>query len=100
MNTPFKRIGLFIRKEDAALETAVIQVCEFLKSRSLKVFCNEPLSFLPSLEVISIAEFPSKCDLTIAIGGDGTMLSASRALAGFELPVVGINIGRLGFWPM
>lgn len=97
MNTPFKRIGLFIRKEDAALETAVKQVCEFLKSRSLKVCCNEPLSFLPSLEVISIAEFPSKCDLTIAIGGDGTMLSASRALAGFELPVVGINIGRLGF---
>ncbi|ODN67187.1 MULTISPECIES: NAD(+) kinase [Methylophaga] len=97
MNNTFKRIGLFIRKDDPVLETAVIQINEFLLSRELKVFCNEPMSFLPNLEVISIAEFPSECDLTIAIGGDGTMLSASRALAGFDLPVVGVNVGRLGF---
>ncbi len=97
MNNTFKRIGLFIRKDDPVLESTVIQVNEFLQSRNLQVYCNEPLSFLPGLEVISIAEFPSKCDLTIAIGGDGTMLSASRALSGFELPIVGINVGRLGF---
>ncbi|WP_292414183.1 MULTISPECIES: NAD(+) kinase [unclassified Methylophaga] len=97
MNNTFKRIGLFIRKDDPVLESAVIQVSEFLHSRALKVLSNEPMSFLPGLEVISIADFPSKCDLTIAIGGDGTMLSASRALAGFDLPIVGINVGRLGF---
>lgn len=97
MNNTFKRIGLFIRKDDPVLESAVVQINEFLLSRELKVFCNEPMSFLPALQVISIAEFPSECDLTIAIGGDGTMLSASRALAGFALPVVGVNVGRLGF---
>ncbi|AFI85359.1 NAD kinase [Methylophaga nitratireducenticrescens] len=93
----FKRIGLFIRKDDPVLETALIQVSEFLNSRNLQIFSNEPMSFLPGLEVISIADFPLKCDLTIAIGGDGTMLSASRALAGTELPIVGVNVGRLGF---
>lgn len=97
MNTPFKRIGLFIRKDDPVLESAVIQVSEFLQSRALQVFCNEPMSFLPAVEVISIGDFPTTCDLTIAIGGDGTMLSASRALAGSALPVVGVNVGRLGF---
>jgi len=97
MNTPFKRIGLFIRKDDPVMENAVIQVSEFLLSKSLTVVVNEPLSFLSDLDVISINEFPEYCDLTIAIGGDGTLLSASRALSGTDLPIVGINVGRLGF---
>ncbi len=97
MNNPFKRIGLFIRKDDPVVETAVIQVNKFLQTRGLQIFSNEPMRFLPDLEVISIAEFPASCDLTVAIGGDGTMLSAARALAGFDIPVVGINVGRLGF---
>ncbi|NOQ82321.1 MAG: NAD(+) kinase [Methylophaga sp.] len=97
MNTLFKRIGLFIRKDDPIMENAVVQVTEFLLSQSLTIFVNEPLSFLPDLDVISINDFPQHCDLTIAIGGDGTLLSVSRALSDSGLPIVGINIGRLGF---
>lgn len=97
MNSSFKRIGLFIRKDDPVMENAVIKVSEFLQSKSLDIFTNEPLGFLPNLELISISDFPKRCDLTIAIGGDGTLLSASRALAGTDLPIVGVNIGRLGF---
>ncbi|MDF1589205.1 MAG: NAD(+) kinase [Gammaproteobacteria bacterium] len=97
MNSPFKRIGLYIRKDDPVMENAVLEITQFLRSKSLTLFVNEPLAFLPELQVISISVFPSNCDLTIAIGGDGTLLSASRALAGSELPLVGINLGRLGF---
>jgi len=97
MHQPFTRIGLFIRKDDPILENAVVQVSQFLKSRSLSVVMNEPLRFLPELDVISISDFPTQCDLTMAIGGDGTLLSASRALAGSDIPLVGINVGRLGF---
>ena len=97
MSTPFSRIGLFIRKDDPVMESAVIEVSELLHARNLQVCCNEPLAFLPNIPVISIREFSTQCDLTIAIGGDGTMLSAARALAGSELPIVGINVGRLGF---
>jgi NAD+ kinase len=97
MNSPFARVGLYIRRDDPVLEHAVIQVIEFLQSKSLTIFVNEPLSFYPSIDVISINDFPQSCDLTIAIGGDGTILSVSRALAGTNLPIVGINIGRLGF---
>lgn len=97
MNTPFKRIGLFIRKDDPVMENAVIQVTEFLLSKSLTVVVNEPLIFLTHVDVVSINDFSQSCDLTIAIGGDGTLLSASRALSGGNLPIVGINVGRLGF---
>jgi len=97
MNSPFLRVGLYIRRDDPVIEHAVIKVVEFLKSKSLTMFINEPLSFLTDLDVISINDFPEHCDLSIAIGGDGTILSVSRALAGTTLPIVGINVGRLGF---
>lgn len=97
MNLPFVRIGLYIRRDDPVIEHAVIKVIEFLQFKSLTIFINEPLSFLPELDVISINDFPQSCDLAIAIGGDGTILSVSRALAGTDLPIVGINVGRLGF---
>jgi len=97
MNHQFVRIGLYIRRDDPVIEHAVIKVIEFLQSKSLTIFINEPLSFLTDIDVISINDFPKQCDLAIAIGGDGTILSVSRALAGTVLPVVGINVGRLGF---
>jgi len=97
MNQPFLRIGLYIRRDEPVIEHAAIKVIEFLQSKSLTIFLNEPLSFFTELDVISINDFPQSCDLTIAIGGDGTILSVSRALAGTTLPIVGINVGRLGF---
>jgi NAD+ kinase len=97
MNSTFKYIGLYIRKDDPVMKNAVIQVTKFLQAKSLTVFVNEPLRFLPELEVVSIGDFPQKCDITIAIGGDGTLLFIARALAGSGLPLMGINVGRLGF---
>lgn len=97
MHQPFKRVGLFIRKDDPVLENAVVQVSQFLIKQSLTVVINEPLTFLPELDALPISDFPDHCDLIIAIGGDGTLLSASRAIAGSDLPLVGINVGRLGF---
>lgn len=97
MSSPFKRIGLFIRKDDPVMEHAVTRVSCFLHTRSLNIVTNEPLGFLPELDVVSINDFAKHCDLTIAIGGDGTLLSASRALSGLNLPLVGINVGHLGF---
>lgn len=97
MSFAFKRIGLIIRKDDPIMEEAVTQVSDFLRTLSLDIVINEPLDFLPELDVVSINDFPKHCDLTIAIGGDGTLLSASRALSGAGLPLVGVNVGRLGF---
>jgi NAD+ kinase len=96
-DSTFKRIGLFVRKDDTVMENAVVRVNQFLREQQLEVVCNEPLSFLPELDVLTVEAFPEQCDLTIAIGGDGTLLSAARAVSGSDMPVVGINVGRLGF---
>lgn len=97
MASAFNSIGLFIRKDDPVMEHAVVKIVEFLHSQSITVFINEPLRCVADIDVISISHFPDKCDLTIAVGGDGTILSASRSLAGSGLAIVGVNVGRLGF---
>src|SRR6266550_3630411 len=43
------------------------------------------------------AEFRDRAATVIAFGGDGTMLSTSRALAGSGVPLLGVNLGKLGF---
>lgn len=48
-------------------------------------------TFLP------VAEMPKVADLLIVFGGDGTYLAAARATAGSEIPIMGVNLGRLGF---
>ncbi len=98
MNLLFVRIGIYIRRHDPVIAHAVLKVIELLQLKlSYTIFISESTSLLPNIEVIPIIDFPRYCNLTIAIGGDGTILSASRALAGSDLPIVGINVGSLGF---
>ena len=48
-------------------------------------------------EQLSVDLFPAKVDVVLALGGDGTVLYAARALHGSDLPIMGINLGSLGF---
>jgi NAD+ kinase len=43
------------------------------------------------------AEFGRECDVAVVVGGDGTMLGIARELARYDIPLIGINQGRLGF---
>ena len=52
---------------------------------------------LSGLTVMSTAEIGACADLAIILGGDGTMLGVARQLAAFNVPMIGINQGRLGF---
>jgi len=55
---------------------------------------NTGMSDYPSL---SIKEIGKQCDVAVVLGGDGTMLAIARELAPFNMPLIGINQGRLGF---
>ncbi len=46
---------------------------------------------------ISEARLPQKCSVIIALGGDGTMLRAARVAGKYETPILGVNLGKLGF---
>ncbi len=96
-----KNIGIISNNEKQEAIEIAREVYDYLikKDRGIRVFLVEtdkmPEVFgLPS---VSEKEFSSKSDVIISIGGDGTFLRASKYSFLKEIPVMGINVGNLGF---
>jgi NAD+ kinase len=49
------------------------------------------------IKVLSVDEFEKFADVVLSFGGDGTILSAARSMIGSETPIMGFNVGKLGF---
>ena len=47
--------------------------------------------------IIPESDLPENCDMLIALGGDGTMLAAARIIGRHDIPILGVNLGKLGF---
>ncbi len=91
MTSQFKTIALFGRPRTEGLGAILESVERWLKRRGVNVLVQQ------TQDRRTIAALGRKADLGIIVGGDGTMLGIARTLAPLGLPVVGINLGRLGF---
>ncbi|ORU93409.1 MAG: NAD(+) kinase [Cycloclasticus sp. symbiont of Bathymodiolus heckerae] len=100
MNTQFKRIGL-ISKPDANDISAPLQALyKLLTNAGIKVYIEPETArhiSLSSEQITPLESLAEHCDLIMSIGGDGTLLSAARALVNTNVPLIGINLGTLGF---
>lgn len=96
----FKEVGLVARMGSPLVLESLRQVERFLRSLSVEVILEERAAGMlgeTDLKVLSLKEMGTHCDLVIAVGGDGNILGAARALSPFGVPLLGINRGRLGF---
>lgn len=97
----FKTIGLIGKKyANADLAETLNNLATFLKEKSYDVIVDDNTANTCNVRGIpsmSRQEMGERCDLVIAMGGDGTLLSAARSLAKYGVPMVGINLGTLGF---
>ncbi|NWG17200.1 MAG: NAD(+)/NADH kinase [Chloroflexi bacterium] len=87
----FKRIGVLGHPMRPATAPVAERIADYLESRGVDTWCcaqwDDP----------QIADNVRDSNMVIAIGGDGSMLRASRVCARFGVPVLGVNMGHLGF---
>lgn len=93
----FSTIGI-VAKRDAAIADTLTTLIAFLHGRGCEVITDAGCAaLLPEQLDACPPEALHGCDLIIVVGGDGTLLHAGRALAARDVPILGINQGRLGF---
>ena len=94
----FQRIGLIAKTDDPRLTDTVRTLTTFLHDLGREVIADTNAGLVVArIPVVPLAEFGDRCDLALIVGGDGTLLSAARHLVDQYVPLVGINLGRLGF---
>ncbi|MDQ7989296.1 MAG: NAD(+) kinase [Candidatus Dactylopiibacterium sp.] len=103
MDDEFRIVALIGKYYSTSPEVAaaVARLAAFLRGRGLEVWIDprtaEVIGPDATLRVATFDEIGEGVDLAIVLGGDGTMLTAARALGLHHLPLVGVNQGRLGF---
>ncbi|MGK0499236.1 MAG: NAD+ kinase, partial [Oceanicoccus sp.] len=95
----FNTIGIIGRETDAVGESLQV-LTDFLSSRGVAILLAENIATLlvdNPYDVAGHTALGERCDMIIVLGGDGSLLGAARMLARHNVPVLGINRGRLGF---
>ena len=100
METAFKTIALIGKYKSPQVAGPLLELARFLEGRGVQVMIDRlTASHIGDCPypVHVLEELGERCDLAIVIGGDGTMLNIARTLAPYEVALVGVNQGRLGF---
>ncbi|MGB0845925.1 MAG: NAD(+) kinase [Thiolinea sp.] len=93
----FSTIGIFSKQDELSVGKSLKLLYQFLQDQSLRVMASAHPAAILGLEACSDDEITSQSDLAIVVGGDGTLLQAGRLLTPHNIPIVGINLGRVGF---
>jgi NAD+ kinase len=100
MPAPFRHAAIVGKYQARGIRPLVEEIAHFLVSEGLEVtFERETANAtgVVGFDALDTDQLVGECDLAVVVGGDGTMLGIAREMARFNLPLVGINQGRLGF---
>lgn len=100
MQRPFNTIGIIGKPSDPSISETLTQICAYLVTQNYRVLVaknSAPFVRDVAIEACDVVEFGERCDVVIAVGGDGTFLAAARAIVAHDIPLIGVNLGRLGF---
>jgi NAD+ kinase len=91
-------VGIVAKPGIERAASIVPALIEWLRAKGLKVrYDHQTAIYLDHNDGLSRDEVPDDCQLVIVLGGDGTLLSAARAVAGRDIPLFAVNLGGLGF---
>ncbi len=96
----FKSVALIGKYKSPEIAEPLLKLARFLAKRGVEIKVDtltaEHIGH-NNHAVASLDEIGASCELAIVIGGDGTMLNIARTFAPYDVALVGVNLGRLGF---
>ena len=100
MSKGFRHAAIVGKYQARGIRPLLEEVAHFLLNQGLEVSFEKDTALatgVTSFDALTHSELGQRCDVAVVVGGDGTMLGIARELARWNLPLVGINQGRLGF---
>jgi len=99
-----KRIGIIAKRNSPEAAELVRQLAEWLQQREIQVYIEKEVETIrslsispPSLNCVDREEITGLAEMIVVLGGDGTLLSVARQVVGHDVPILGVNLGGLGF---
>jgi NAD+ kinase len=100
MASGFRHAVIVGKYQARGIRPVLEEIAHFLVGQGLEVSFDRETAYntgVSDFEALDTPEMGHRCDVAVVVGGDGTMLGIARQLARWNLPLVGINQGRLGF---
>lgn len=99
-----RRIGIISKRNKPEAVAVTRNLVEWLRPRGVEVYIEEEIEehfsghlLGPHLKIVDRKELPSRVEMIIVLGGDGTLLSVARQVWSDNIPILGVNLGGLGF---
>jgi len=92
-----RNIGIFVKKGVPEAIDVVRDLLKCLRGKRMKAFVESGAARVLGIKGYQRRTIPSKVDIIIVFGGDGTLLSVTRLVGKRSIPILGVNLGGLGF---
>ena len=96
----FKKIGIFVKENSSKSidENALDSMLSLFLDKNIKLYIDDSTNYKNhKAEYLSHKEFSENIDLLVVFGGDGTLLNSARQYLEYEIPILGVNMGNVGF---
>ncbi len=90
-------VGLVIKRRAPSARSTARGVCEWLRGEGIGVVAEHEDAAVLGVASCSKVEMFASADAIVVLGGDGTFLATARHAGAREVPIVGVNLGALGF---
>ncbi|MEO7743515.1 MAG: NAD kinase [Usitatibacter sp.] len=100
MPPAFKTVAVIGKSDAASLPDILDQLSALLRARGIGILMDPPTAGASRSQpdaVVELNALAAKSDLAVVVGGDGTLIACARLMAEHGVPLVGVNLGRLGF---